>query len=239
MQKDIAFYSTLIDDFLRNHSFGGKPLELYEPIDYIMSLGGKRMRPYLVLLSYGLFRNNPEAIIKPALSVEVFHNFTLMHDDIMDEAPLRRGQDTVHKKWNENVAILSGDVMLVEAYKLLMDIDSDILKSVIERFNVTAAEVCEGQQLDMNFETIQEVSIDQYLDMIRLKTAVLLGYSMELGGILARTSENICRELNQAGVNMGMGFQLMDDLLDVYADSDKFGKQTGGDILSNKRPFYF
>jgi geranylgeranyl diphosphate synthase, type II len=217
--------------------FGNKPDELYEPIRYIMALGGKRMRPLLTLFSYSLFKEDIHSIIKPALAVEVFHNFTLMHDDIMDQAPLRRGKATVHEKWNANTAILSGDVMLVKAYELLMDLNPQILKRVLQSFNTTAAEVCEGQQFDMNFETRVEVSEEEYLEMIKLKTAVLLGFSLELGAILAGASEENCRLLKEVGINIGLGFQLKDDLLDVYADQAKFGKQVGGDIISNKKTF--
>jgi geranylgeranyl diphosphate synthase type II len=239
MQKIIKDYLYLIDSFLESHSYGQQPAELYKPIDYIMSLGGKRIRPLLVLLSYGLFKTDVEKIIEPALSVEVFHNFTLMHDDIMDKAPLRRGAQTVHTKWNENVAILSGDVMLVKAYDLLMNIESDNLKLIMNTFNHTAAAVCEGQQMDMNFEEKEEVNIESYLEMIKLKTAVLLGYSLKLGAMLADADIDDYNKLETAGINMGIGFQLMDDLLDVYADKEKFGKQVGGDIIANKKTFLY
>jgi len=238
---DIRTLQAEINQSLDVLHYGDHPQELYEPIRYIMSLGGKRMRPLLVLLGYALFESDYEKVqkiaMKPALAVEVFHNFTLVHDDIMDEAPLRRGKPTIHKKWNANTGILSGDVMLVQAYELLLDIDNQHLKRVIRKFNRCAAEVCEGQQLDMNFETLEEVAEDEYLNMIRLKTAVLLGYSLELGGIVANASETSTDLLNGFGGNVGVGFQLMDDLLDVYADAAKFGKQVGGDIISNKKTF--
>jgi geranylgeranyl diphosphate synthase, type II len=217
--------------------YGESPVELYQPIDYIMALGGKRMRPLLALLSYQIFANDWQKILKPAIAVEVFHNFTLMHDDIMDNAPIRRGKSTVHEKWNNNIAILSGDVMLVVAYELLSSVDDKYFKQVFKRFNKTAAEVCEGQQFDMNFENQNEVKESDYLEMIRLKTAVLLGFSMEMGGILAGASEKDTRLLYDAGVNIGIGFQLMDDILDVYGDPEKFGKQVGGDIIGNKKTF--
>ena len=217
--------------------FGKEPIELYEPIRYIMDLGGKRMRPLLTLLSNYIFDEACEKIIDAAIAVEVFHNFTLMHDDIMDNAPLRRGQATVHAKWNTNTAILSGDVMLVEAYKKIMLIDEKHLKRVLERFNETAAGVCEGQQFDMNFETLPTITVDEYINMIRLKTAVLLGFSMELGGILGDADEKSCQYLRTVGTSAGIGFQLKDDLLDVYGDAATFGKQVGGDILANKKTF--
>ncbi|MCU0430024.1 MAG: polyprenyl synthetase family protein [Cytophagaceae bacterium] len=215
----------------------GKPVELYEPIRYIMSLGGKRMRPVLTLLAYQLFDEAVERAVAPALGIELFHNFTLVHDDIMDKAPLRRGNQTVHEKWNENTAILSGDVMMVKAYQQFLQIDKEILADVLGRFNTTACEVCEGQQLDMNFETRSDVSIPEYLDMIRLKTAVLLGFSLELGARLAGQNETIAKDLYEMGVAAGIGFQLMDDLLDVYGDQSKFGKSVGGDIVANKKTF--
>jgi geranylgeranyl diphosphate synthase type II len=202
-----------------------------------MSLGGKRIRPLLSLLAYGMYGKNPEEILSQAAAVEVFHNFTLMHDDIMDQAPLRRGQATVHEKWNANIAILSGDVMLVRAYDLLLPTAPELLPEVIRLFNKTAAEVCEGQQLDMNFEAYQTVQEEEYLEMIKLKTAVLLGFALQLGAVLAGAEKGNAEKLYSFGVNIGVGFQLMDDLLDVYADQAKFGKQVGGDIIANKKTF--
>ncbi len=222
---------------IEQYNFGHRPKELYEPIRYILDLGGKRLRPVLTLLSYQLFKEDYQTILKPAIAVEVFHNFTLLHDDIMDNAPLRRGNATVHEKWNKNVAILSGDVMLVKAYDLMVENDSLRLAEIIKKFNRCAAEVCEGQQLDMNFESNSEVSQDDYIEMIRLKTAVLLGFSCELGAILANADEDQCLLLREIGQNIGLGFQLKDDLLDVYGDHTKFGKQVGGDIISNKKTF--
>lgn len=222
---------------MARQQYGERPIELYEPIRYLMSLGGKRMRPLLTLMATSLYTDAWQKAVKPALAIEVFHNFTLMHDDIMDKAPLRRGKPTVHAKWNENVAILSGDVMLVCAYELLLNVETKHLKRVLHRFNRTAAEVCEGQQLDMNFETRTDVSEEDYLDMIRLKTAVLLGLALEIGGIMADADDKACQLLNDIGVNIGIGFQLKDDLLDVYGDATKFGKQVGGDIIANKKTF--
>lgn len=236
MTNDLKALIGLINNRLDELSYGEQPTELYEPIRYIMSLGGKRLRPVLVLLAYKLFKDDPESILDQALAVEVFHNFTLMHDDIMDEAPLRRGQQTVHEKWNSSTAILSGDVMLVKAYDQLLEAPGD-LKAIIKAFNECAAGVCEGQQFDMNFESMSSVTEEDYINMIRLKTAVLLGFSLELGAMLAGADKASCQALYDFGVDIGIGFQLKDDLLDVYADQEKFGKQVGGDIISNKKTF--
>lgn len=233
----IASYHKLIEQEIKKHKFGKEPASLYEPIRYLMGLGGKRMRPLLTLLAYGLFKNDPKKIVSYAVAVEAFHNFTLMHDDIMDNAPLRRGNVTVHEKWNVNTAILSGDVMLVKVYDMLLSLEADKLKTILKAFNTCAAEVCEGQQWDMEFETIDRVTEKQYINMIRLKTAVLLGFSLELGAILADASAEDQRALREFGVNIGIGFQLKDDLLDAYADPKKFGKQVGGDILANKKTY--
>ena len=232
-----AIFIDAIQNQLQRTQYGQNPPELYDPIRYIMNLGGKRMRPLLTLMAAYLFTDDWRKAIQPALGVEVFHNFTLMHDDIMDQAPLRRGQPTVHEKWDQNVAILSGDVMLVNAYELLLTVDADKIKPVMTRFSRTAAEVCEGQQLDMNFETRWDVTEAEYIEMIRLKTSVLLGYALELGGIIAGADTETTRHLYEGGVNIGIGFQLKDDLLDVYGDPAKFGKQVGGDILANKKTF--
>lgn len=218
-------------------NYGENPHNLYEPMKYIMSLGGKRMRPLLVLLAYQLRGTNPDEILDAALAVELFHNFTLMHDDIMDEAPIRRGKPTVHEKWNQTVAILSGDAMLVKVYDHLLKVPPPLLSESILNFNRTAVEVCEGQQIDMNFEELAEVSEKEYLEMIRLKTAVLLGFSMQFGGILSGSDAANSQRLYEIGERMGLGFQLMDDFLDVYADKAKFGKQVGGDIIANKKTY--
>ncbi len=234
---NLATFATALSQEISTTRYGQHPPELYDPIDYIMSLGGKRLRPLMTLMAANLFTDHWQRAIKPAIAVEVFHNFTLMHDDLMDQAPLRRGQPTVHEKWNPSTAILSGDVMLVQAYELLLDVDTDKLKTVLARFNRTAAEVCEGQQLDMNFETRADVTETEYIEMIRLKTSVLLGFALELGGIIAGTDHETTEHLREAGVNIGIGFQLKDDLLDVYGDPVKFGKQVGGDIIANKKTF--
>ncbi len=230
-------YQQLIEEKISKHTFGKSPLSLYEPIQYIMALGGKRLRPVLTLLGYSLYKDDAKNIANQALAIEVFHNFTLMHDDIMDDAPLRRGQATVHEKWNRNTAVLSGDVMLVKAYDLLLDSPEHLLNDVFKIFNKCAAQVCEGQQFDMEFETREKVTEAEYLEMIRLKTAVLLGMSLQLGALLAEADKDNQKALYNFGVNIGIGFQLMDDLLDVYADKSKFGKQVGGDIIANKKTF--
>ncbi|MCC5938506.1 MAG: polyprenyl synthetase family protein [Lunatimonas sp.] len=226
-----------LETYIRNFDFGKTPQELYEPITYLMGLGGKRVRPLLALLAYRLYRADYEQIVAPASAVEVFHNFTLMHDDIMDQAPLRRGMPTVHEKWNANTAILSGDVMLVKAYEMLLETPQEKLAEAIRLFNRTAAEVCEGQQLDMNFEAESTVSEEAYIEMIRLKTAVLLGFALQLGALLADAPKADAERLYAFGVLVGIGFQLKDDLLDVYADKAKFGKQVGGDIIANKKTY--
>jgi len=231
----IDIYATWIEQEIKKKKYGKQPASLYEPIRYLMALGGKRLRPMLTLLSYSLFKNDVKRVVPFATAIEVFHNFTLMHDDIMDKAPLRRGKPTVHKKWNTSTAILSGDVMLVKAYEMFSDLDDAKFKAVIKAFNKCAAEVCEGQQWDMEFETTDTVSESHYINMIKLKTAVLLGFSLELGGILADASSADCEALRDFGTNIGIGFQLKDDLLDAYADPKKFGKQVGGDIIANKK----
>ncbi|POY38039.1 isoprenyl synthetase [Solitalea longa] len=213
------------------------PAELYEPIRYLMAIGGKRMRPVLTLMGCNLFSNEIEQAKIPALGLEVFHNFTLMHDDIMDNAPIRRGKETVHEKWNANVAILSGDVMLVKAYELMMQSPDKYLRPVLNIFNKTAAEVCEGQQIDMNFEQYKTVQVEEYVNMIALKTAVLLGASLQIGALLGNASETDAEHLYQFGKNLGIAFQLQDDILDVYGAPEKFGKQVGGDIIANKKTF--
>lgn len=230
--------SQAIDREIALHSFGERPRSLYEPIRYIMGLGGKRIRPLLTCLSYSMYRKDVDKLIPAAVAVETFHNFTLMHDDIMDNAPLRRGKPTVHEKWNVSTGILSGDVMLVKVYEMLMSaVGGQQVQEVLRLFNKTAIEVCEGQQLDMEFESANKVTENEYLEMIRLKTAVLIGFSLELGAMLAGASAADRDALNRVGVNMGIGFQLRDDFLDVYADNSKFGKQVGGDIVSNKKTF--
>ena len=227
----------LIEAEIRRFRFKGQPKSLYDPIHYMMSLGGKRLRPLLTLLAYQLYRKDVAAVARYAAAVEAFHNFTLVHDDIMDQAPLRRGKPTVHEKWNTNTAILSGDVMLVKVYDQFLDLEPDKLGKVLSLFNTCASEVCEGQQWDMEFESMNRVTEKQYLEMIRLKTAVLLGFSLELGAVLADAPESDRKVLREFGINLGIAFQLMDDLLDVYGDKKKFGKRQGGDIVSNKKTY--
>ena len=218
-------------------AYPNHPRDLYEPIRYIMNLGGKRLRPVMVLMATELFTDDIYKAIDVALAIETFHNFTLVHDDIMDNAPLRRGKQTVHEKWGVNNAILSGDVMMVESNKHLSKVDISVLKPVLETFNATAQGVCEGQQLDMEFEQRNDVSIEEYLEMIRLKTAVLVGGAMKLGAIVGGASAADADLLYQFGENVGVAFQLQDDILDVYGNPEKFGKQVGGDIISNKKTF--
>lgn len=213
------------------------PTELYEPVRYILALGGKRLRPALVLMACDMFGGDVKAAVSPALAIEVFHNFTLVHDDIMDNAPLRRGKATVHARWGQNVGILSGDVMLVQAYQLMMQVDDRILREVLDVFSTTAVGVCEGQQLDMDFEKRSEVGIDEYLDMIRLKTSVLLGGALKIGALVGGAVQEDAAQLYSFGEHLGIAFQLQDDILDVYGDPEKFGKQVGGDIIANKKTY--
>ncbi|HYG37982.1 MAG TPA: polyprenyl synthetase family protein [Cytophagales bacterium] len=237
MSFDYSRILSRINEEISTISFGENPVELYDPINYIMNLGGKRLRPLLAVFGYYLFDDEINKVLRPSIAVEVFHNFTLMHDDIMDKAPLRRGKPTVHEKWNSNIAILSGDVMLVKAYDFLLEVEGNYFKEVTTKFNKCASQVCEGQQLDMNYQYLPSISETSYLEMIRLKTAVLLGFSLEMGGMLAGASSQDLAYLRSFGENIGVGFQLKDDLLDVYANKDKFGKQVGGDILENKKTF--
>lgn len=227
----------IVLDGIQQLSFPNEPAALYDPLRYILSLGGKRMRPVLTLMGCDVFGGDVNAALPAALGVEVFHNFTLMHDDIMDNAPLRRSKPTVHTKWNANIAILSGDAMFVESCRLVMQSPDASVRKVMEVFTKTALEVCEGQQYDMDFESLNEVSIDQYIEMIRLKTAVLLGGSLKMGAIIGGANESDAQHLYDFGVNLGVAFQLQDDILDVFGDADKFGKQVGGDILSNKKTY--
>jgi geranylgeranyl diphosphate synthase type II len=227
----------LVNKAIAETKYTEQPAELYEPISYLMQLGGKRMRPVLVLISTELFDGNVLNALDAAIGIELFHNFTLMHDDIMDKAPLRRGKPTVHAKWNESAAILSGDVMFVEAYKLMIKVDNSILREVLAIFSNTASGVCQGQQADMNFENRDDVSLPEYLEMIRQKTAVLLAGSMQIGALIGGAAQEQAKLLYEFGENLGLAFQLQDDILDVYGNPEKFGKQVGGDILSNKKTF--
>jgi geranylgeranyl diphosphate synthase, type II len=234
----IQSYTRFIEEHLSNHQLPQQPTNLYEPIRYFLRIGGKRMRPMLTLLGAELFGLHRENAIQAALAIEVFHNFTLVHDDIMDKAPLRRGMQTVHEKWDGNTAILAGDVMMIEAYQLLLQQEGD-LRAMLKVFNKTAIEVCEGQQMDMDFEQQNNLTIPEYIEMIRLKTSVLLGGALELAAIIAGATEEDRKQIYQFGVNVGLAFQIQDDILDVYADPEKFGKQVGGDILSNKKTMLY
>ena len=233
----IKKYQELIEEALQGKSYGANPKELYAPIEYIMSLGGKRMRPVLVLMACDLFDGDIGKALHPALAIELFHNFTLVHDDIMDKAPMRRNQPTVHQKWNDNIAILSGDAMMVRAYQELCKAETAMLPELLEVFSDTAVKVCEGQQFDMNYETVAKVSIPQYIKMIELKTAVLLGGALKIGAIIGKAREEDAQRLYNFGKHTGIAFQLQDDILDVYADAQKFGKQKGGDIIANKKTY--
>jgi len=237
MEFKVDQYTQRLNQAIDALDLEGNPPELYDPIRYIMSLGGKRIRPILCLLAADLFEGNESQATLAALSIEVFHNFTLVHDDIMDEAPLRRGKKTVHEKWNRDIAILSGDVMFVKAYDLLLATNSPKLPVLIKLFNTTAVEVCEGQQLDMNFETTETVSIENYIRMIELKTSVLLACSLKMGALISDANEVDANHLYDFGKNLGIAFQIQDDLLDAYGDPTKFGKRVGGDIISNKKTY--
>ena len=213
------------------------PHGLYEPIEYVLSNGGKRIRPMLVLMGCEMFSRKITDAIPAALAIEVFHNFTLLHDDLMDRAEMRRGKPSVHIKWNDNTAILSGDVMQIKAYQLLAKTPEKYLKQVLDLFSTMACEICEGQQYDMDFEQRQDVTADEYLNMIRLKTAVLLGNALKIGAIIGGAPGEDADLLYNVGVNIGLAFQLKDDLLDVYGNPETFGKKIGGDILCNKKTY--
>ena len=231
------YFRTIIEDEINKLELDKHPSRLYEPIRYMINLGGKRLRPSILLMSHELFNGNTEHLLLPALGIEVFHNFTLLHDDIMDKAPLRRSQETVHKKWNPDIAILSGDTMFVQACQLMMNVREEYLRDVMDIFLKTAIDVCEGQQSDMDFETEDNISIENYLNMIVKKTASLIGCATYIGALCAGVSKKDSMHMYEFGKNLGVAFQLHDDLLDVYGDTEKFGKQIGGDILANKKTF--
>lgn len=227
----------MVNEFLDHLSYDRKPESLYEPIKYVLSMGGKRIRPTLMLLAYNLYKENPEDILMNACALETYHNYTLLHDDLMDNADMRRGHLTVHKKWNDNTAILSGDSMLVLAFQRMMQCDTKHLKDILDLFTVTALEIGEGQQYDMEFETRNDVKEEEYIEMIRLKTSVLLACALKIGAILADASADDADNLYKFGEQIGLAFQLQDDYLDVYGDSKVFGKEIGGDITSNKKTY--
>ncbi len=233
---ELSAYTKYIEENIDKMELPEGPSDLYDPLRYFLNIGGKRIRPILTLLGTELFGVNKEKALYQALAVEVFHNFTLVHDDIMDDAPLRRNQTTVHEKWNTNVGILSGDVMIIKAYQLLCkNIDPAILPETLDLFNSTAVEVCEGQQHDMDFELRDDVTIHEYIEMIRQKTSVLLGSALRTGAIIAGASESDKDAIYDFGLHIGLAFQIQDDILDLYADPEKFGKQVGGDVIANKK----
>lgn len=235
----IAQYQELIGNLLDGAPFKShQPTTLYAPCDYILGIGGKRLRPVLTLLGTHLFGGDESLAIQPALAIEYFHNFTLMHDDIMDEAPLRRGKPTVHLKYDTNTAILSGDALLIQSYAQFNALPAQQFKDIVQLFTKTAAEICEGQQLDMNFETQEKVHFEQYIEMIRLKTSVLIGAALEIGAIIAEANEVDRKNLYAFGVNLGIAFQLKDDYLDVFGQQD-FGKIHAGDIIENKKTILY
>ena len=226
-----------VNQFIDQLPYSRRPASLYDPIRYVLSLGGKRIRPVLMLLTYNLYKDDPESILMSAVGLETYHNYTLLHDDLMDNADLRRGHETVHKRWNANTAILSGDSMLVLAYQRMQQCDARHLQAVLDVFTETALEIGEGQEYDMSFETRNDVTEDEYIEMIRLKTSVLLACAVKIGAILADASEADVENLYKFGEQLGLAFQLQDDLLDVYGDPNVFGKAIGGDITSNKKTY--
>ena len=226
-----------VNEALESIVYDRKPSTLYAPIQYVLSLGGKRVRPVLMLLAYNLYKDDPERIMTQAIALETYHNFTLLHDDLMDNADMRRGHETVHRKWNPNQAILSGDTMLLQAFQRMGQCEADKLQAVINLFTETTLEIDEGQQLDVEFETRNDVTEDEYVEMIRLKTSVLLACAVKIGAILAGASKEDQDNLYKFGEQIGLAFQLQDDLLDVYGDPKVFGKNIGGDITSNKKTY--
>jgi geranylgeranyl diphosphate synthase type II len=228
-----------INKEILNLDWKREPYGLYEPIEYTLAAGGKRVRPQLAMIASQLFGGKDEEVLPAALALEVFHNFTLLHDDVMDKADVRRGRPTVHVKWNENTAILSGDQMLIEAYKLLSGVPADKLPKVLQLFNKMATEICEGQQYDVDFESQEQVAIEEYLKMIRLKTSVLLANALQTGAYIAGADERAQEELYEFGIHIGLAFQIQDDILDVWGDPKTFGKAVGGDISCNKKTFVY
>lgn len=226
-----------VNAYIKQMPYARPPMGLYEPIAYELSLGGKRIRPVLMLMAYNLYKEDVDAILPQAVGLETYHNHTLLHDDVMDKADMRRGKPTVHNVWNENTAILSGDAMLILAYRLMADCPQEKLKEVLGIFTETTMEICEGQQWDMDFEIRQDVTVDEYIEMIRLKTSVLLAAALKIGACMADASVEDQNKLYDFGVKMGLAFQLQDDYLDVYGDPKVFGKNIGGDILCNKKTY--
>ena len=235
----IEKYQQIFVEYLEGYSTIKEPKNLYAPIEYILSLGGKRLRPVLTLMTADIFEGNYKIALDAALSIEVFHNFSLVHDDIMDDAPLRRGHKTVHEKWDINTGILSGDAMLIMAYQLFENYDAETFQALAKLFSKTAIEVCEGQQYDVDFETRNDVTIPEYLKMIEYKTAVLVGAAMKMGAIVAKASKNDQKSIYKFGKNLGIAFQLQDDFLDAFGNPETFGKQVGGDIIENKKTYLY
>lgn len=235
--QQLKHHQNLIEQELRKVDLDGEPPELFRPVRYLLSFGGKRIRPVLCLMGCELFGGDRVHALYPAIGLEIFHNFTLVHDDIMDEALLRRGKPSVHHKWNKNIAILSGDLMQFQAAQFISKVDREILPEVLDLYNDMAIKVCQGQQWDINFESKTEITIGEYLEMIRLKTATLLATSLKMGAIIARTGKYQANEIYDFGINLGMSFQLQDDLLDTFGDKEKLGKKIGGDILANKKTY--
>jgi geranylgeranyl diphosphate synthase type II len=232
-------YQEFFSSYLKKQSISKEPKNLYEPIEYIVGLGGKRMRPVLTLMAAEVFNQEYEKALPAAMAVEVFHNFSLVHDDIMDDAPLRRGNETVHEKWDINTGILSGDAMLILAYQYFEQYEPVVFRDLAKLFSKTALEVCEGQQWDVDFETRDDVTIPEYLKMIEYKTAVLVAAAMKMGAIVAETSEENANLIYEFGLNLGLAFQLQDDYLDAFGDPETFGKQVGGDIIENKKTYLY
>ena len=236
---DLTAYQSAFLKYMESENWVREPKNLYEPIDYILKLSGKRIRPILTLMACDIFSEEYKSSLPAALAIEVFHNFTLVHDDIMDDAPLRRGKETVHEKWNLNTGILSGDAMLIMAYKYFENYKPEIFQSLAKLFSKTALEVCDGQQLDIDFETINNVTIEEYLNMIQLKTSVLVAAALKMGAIIAEASEADSNLLYEYGLNLGIAFQLQDDYLDTFGDPETFGKQVGRDIMENKKTYLY
>ncbi|WP_299835074.1 polyprenyl synthetase family protein [uncultured Tenacibaculum sp.] len=236
---ELSKYQQSFLNYLNNQDFNREPKNLYAPVDYILQLGGKRLRPILTLIASDIISGSFEQALPAAMAVETFHNFTLVHDDIMDEAPLRRGKETVHQKWDINTGILSGDAMLILAYQYFENYEPVIFQKLAKLFSKTAIEVCDGQQLDVDFETRNDVTIDEYIKMITLKTSVLVGAALKMGAIVAEASDDQADELYAFGVNLGIAFQLQDDFLDTFGNHETFGKQIGGDIIENKKTFLY
>jgi geranylgeranyl diphosphate synthase type II len=236
---DLSTYQQEFFNYKNAQNFNREPKNLYEPIEYILSLGGKKIRPVLTLMAANFFSNDFKKALPAAYAIEMFHNFTLVHDDIMDDAPLRRGKETVHEKWDINAGILSGDAMLILAYQYFENYPAVTFQKLAKLFSKTALEVCDGQQLDVDFETRNDVTIDEYINMISLKTSVLIGAALKMGAIVAEAEEVEAQRIYDFGLNLGIAFQLQDDYLDTYGDPKTFGKQVGGDIIENKKTYLY